>query len=87
MPKRHADLLIPWPINSYSFLDPTAEDFAEAAHTARYGAPTRAQLYLLAECAESLSHILTHPAGTESVVKQVRELRRAIAGREIDAAK
>jgi hypothetical protein len=30
----------------------------------------------LAQLAEAYIHILTHPAGTESIIKQVREARR-----------
>lgn len=66
---------------AYSCPDPTAESYREAAWQARYGQPTRTQLYTLASAAEALDHFLTHPAGTEHVVRQIRELRRAIRGK------
>lgn len=53
----------------------------DVAWRLRYGReyqtpPTDADLMHAAECMATLTHILTHPAGTESVIKQLRQARR-----------
>lgn len=64
----------------WSMPDPEYEPLADALHTARYalGSLTQEQAYLILGCAEAYLHLVTHPAGTESVVKQLREVRRAL---------
>ena len=68
------------PPNRYQFPDPTTERFDNAAHQARYypGNITRDEGFQLAEAAEAYHHIMTHPMGTEEVIKQIRAIRRAL---------
>jgi hypothetical protein len=60
--------------------DPLDERRREALWTARYNLKhlDQTQAYFLCEMAEAYMHFATHPAKTESVIKQLRELRRAI---------
>jgi len=64
----------------YSMPDPTDERFRDAAHTARYSLSrlTQTQAYHLCEVFEAYHHLMTHPCGTESVIKQLRAVRRAL---------
>jgi NADPH:quinone reductase-like Zn-dependent oxidoreductase len=64
-----------------SWTDPAG--CADAAWTARYHPErlTKEQAMALTEAVSTLHHILYHPAGTESVVRQVREARRVIRQR------
>ena len=72
------------PKRRYSFPDPTTERFARATRLARYYPDnlTRDDGFQLAEVAESYHHLLNHPAGTESVIRQLRELRAELRRRE-----
>lgn len=72
---------------SYSFPDPTDERRAEAIWKARHAVSTltRDDGFALAEMAEAYWHLLVHPAGTESVVKQLREVRRCLRAAMRDA--
>lgn len=65
----------------YSFPDPTNGIASQAAWKCRYAkdALTQADCFRMAEVYEAYHHLLTHPAGTESVVKQLRAVRRALA--------
>ncbi len=58
--------------------NPHDEDAHEAMHTARYNlaALTQVQAYDILSYAEAYLHLATHPAGTESCVKTLREVRR-----------
>lgn len=47
-------------------------------HAARYRDLTQTEQHHVAAVLEAYHHILTHPAGTEAIVKQVRQVRRAI---------
>ena len=69
---------------SYQFVNPCTGRFANAVHTARYANDklTKDEGYQLAEAAETLWYILAHPATTESIIKQVREVRRVIKENE-----
>ncbi len=60
--------------------DPTDDARCEAAHTARYALQnlTQTQAYKLAEVFEAYHHLMTHPAGTEYAVGQLRAMRRAV---------
>jgi hypothetical protein len=71
---------------SYAFPDPTTEHMENAIDHARSFPEllTRADQIALAEMAESYHHLLTHPAGTGSVVRQLRELRRELKRRADD---
>jgi len=64
--------------------DPSSEALSEAAHTARYGLATltQSQAFHLCAAVEAYCHLATHPAGTESVVAQLRMLRRALKERQ-----
>ena len=42
---------------------------------------SQADRYHLSSCLETLDHILCHPAGTESVIAQLRVARRIASGR------
>jgi hypothetical protein len=72
------------PHRAYAFPDPTTEEVDGAMHTARYDLAhlTQAQAYLLCDIACAYDHLLTHPAGTEAVVRQLREVRREIRRRQ-----
>lgn len=64
--------------DGYTFPDPTSKEYADAEYAMRYGAPSRGQLLYAASALSALSHLLTHPGGTEYAVGQLRELRRAL---------
>jgi len=68
---------------SYSYPDPTAEHRENAMHKARYDVAhlTQDDGYALAEMGEAYYHMLTHPMGTEKVIKQLREVRRVLCER------
>lgn len=64
----------------YTMPDPRDASLVVAKWTARYlpGKLTRLQVALLLASADAYWHLAAHPAGTESVIKQLRELRRAV---------
>lgn len=64
----------------YSFPDPTTEDFEDARRVARIDVDnlTWYQGQLLADAGRAYLHLLADPSGTELVLKQLRELRRAL---------
>lgn len=69
--------------NRHQFEDwsaPTAQAASELEWTLRHGAPTREDLLCAASILNAYRHLLTHPAGTEVVVKQLRQLRRRERG-------
>lgn len=59
-------------------IDPTRPDLHEAMHAARYESPTCVQVGLLLAAAEMYIHLATHPAGSESAVRKLRMIRRAV---------
>lgn len=58
---------------------PRADQAAELDHLLRYGKPTPSDLLSAASVLSAYVHLTTHPAGTESILRQVRSLRRATA--------
>lgn len=61
--------------------NPNGAAFREALHAARYDPPgylTRPQVLLLLSAAESYHCLATHPAGTESMIKKLRAIRRRV---------
>jgi hypothetical protein len=62
--------------------DPTSELAQEAMEALRSGnrTLTQAECYALAEMCEMYEMLLTHPAGTEAMVKKLRRMRRAVKG-------
>ena len=64
----------------WSALNPTHETLLTALWTARYSLATltQSQAVTICEAAEAYQHYAAHPAGTESVVAQLRILRRGI---------
>jgi hypothetical protein len=64
----------------WSSPNPHDEDLHEAIHCARYNLEnlTQIQMYRILQAAESYCHFAGHPGTTESIVKQLRELRTAV---------
>ena len=64
----------------WSMPDPHSGELVEAMYAARYriDALTQGEAYEILAAAGAYIHLAAHPAGTESVVVQLRELRRAI---------
>ena len=71
-------------LDGYKVPDPTTKRFAEATYKARYSPEdlTRDQGFQLAEVAEFYHMLLTHPAGTEAMIKKVRAARAALKERK-----
>jgi len=71
------------PKRRYSFPDPTTGRFAEAGNIARYNPQTltRDQGFQLAEVMEAYHLLMTHPMGTEAIIRKIRAIRRAIKNR------
>ena len=72
---RRASWLI---FEDWTISDPECPGLREALHTARYGNPTRQQANLILAAATSYVHLATHPAGTESMIKQLKAIRKAL---------
>lgn len=64
----------------YSMPDPTDESLTEALHQLRYNltAATQADAYRVLAAAEAFCHLATHPAGSNSMVRKLREIRRVV---------
>lgn len=60
---------------------PSPRGVGDLEWTLRYGEPTQADLMAAARIVATYLHILTHPAGTEAIVRQVRQARRLVRGR------
>jgi hypothetical protein len=63
--------------------DPTSELAQEAMEALRLGHRTLTQVecYTLAGMCELYEMLLTHPAGTEAMVKKLWHMRRAVRGK------
>ena len=77
------------PKRRYSFPDPHFAPLLEAIHRCHWAPEdvTKADLSCLTRVAEAYEHLLTHPAGTGSAVRQLREVRRAIRERQPEEPK
>lgn len=64
----------------WSIPHPHDEGLIEAMYAARYSPEslTRGQLLLILEAADAYRHLAGHPATTESIVSQLRQVRSAV---------
>lgn len=64
----------------WTVIDPNSDRLHEAMHTARYAkdALSQSDLYDILAAAEAYIHFAAHPATTESIVTQLRQLRRVV---------
>ena len=62
--------------------NPLDEDLSDALWTARYNreSVTKTQLHKILAAAESYIHFTWHPASTERIIKQLRQVRKAVRG-------
>lgn len=70
-------------IEDWSMPDPDDPELDGAMHRARYELSrlTQADAFRILACAEAYLHFAAHPATTESIVLQLRKLRRVLRER------
>jgi len=67
-------------LDGYSMPNPNHQPYSDALWTARYSLKnlTQTQAYLLCQLGETYITLMMHPAGTEAMIKKVRDVRRAL---------
>ncbi len=78
MPKYQCDIF--WFEDSWSMPDPLSENLEKALWTARYDFEnlTKTQMHRILRAAESYCHFAGHPAPTYMMIKQLRQIRKAV---------